>query len=38
MNVAAKAAATLDGMKYMSISSQFQPVFFWARNVSGANA
>jgi hypothetical protein len=28
MNVAAKAAATLDGMKYMGISSQFQPAFF----------
>jgi hypothetical protein len=29
--VAAKAAATLNGMKYMGISSQFQPVFLGAK-------
>jgi hypothetical protein len=29
--VAAKAAATLDGMKYMSISSQFNRIFLGAK-------
>jgi hypothetical protein len=31
MDVAAKAAARLDGMKYMGISSQFQSAFFWLK-------